>query len=78
MARTVIVTFDGEVLRPEEPLNLAPNTRYCVSIEDSSTDDGSRPAPGVFDDLLELAQELDLPPDFAAQLDHYIHGVPKR
>lgn len=29
--------------------------------------------------LLELAGQLDdLPPDFAAEHDHYIHGTPKR
>jgi hypothetical protein len=33
---------------------------------------------GVFDDLIEPAQQLDLPPDLSAQMDHYLHGAPKR
>ena len=35
--------------------------------------------PPTFIDLLEFAGCMpDMPPDFAAQHDHYIHGTPKR
>jgi hypothetical protein len=27
---------------------------------------------------LDLAQDVDLPPDFAAQHHHYLYGTPKR
>jgi hypothetical protein len=33
MAQTVRAEFDGEVLRPEQPVNLQPNTTYLVTIE---------------------------------------------
>lgn len=33
MAQTVRATFDGEVLRPEQPVDLQPNTTYMVTIE---------------------------------------------
>jgi hypothetical protein len=72
MARTVDVVFDGEVLRPEEPLDLEPNRHYRVTIEEPTGE------AGVLDDIVALAQDLDLPPDFAAQHDHYLYGVPKR
>ena len=72
MARTVDVVFDGEVLRPEEPLDLEPNRHYRVTIEEP-IDEG-----GVLDDIVALARDLDLPPDFAAQHDHYLYGTPKR
>jgi len=33
MTRTVTAIFDGDVLRPETPLDLEPNVRYIVTIE---------------------------------------------
>jgi hypothetical protein len=76
MTRTICVIFDGEVLRPEEPLDLRPNRRYEVTIEEIAGGDGRE--PGVLDDILDLAADFDLPPDFAAQHDHYLCGTPKR
>ena len=72
MQRIVEVLFDGEVLRPVEPLDLEPNHHYRVTIE-------SEPSTGgVLDDIAALAGDLDLPADFAAQHDHYLYGTPKR
>lgn len=72
MQRSVQMLFDGEVLRPMEPLDLEPNQHYRVTIEPES------PLGGVLDDIVALAGDLDLPPDFAAQHDHYLYGTPKR
>jgi len=33
MAKSVRAVFDGEVLRPEETVDLKPNVRYLVIIE---------------------------------------------
>ncbi len=33
MAKTVRAIFDGEVLRPEQPVDLEPNMTYVVTIE---------------------------------------------
>ena len=33
MAKTVRAVFDGEVLRPESPVDLEPNATYVVTIE---------------------------------------------
>jgi predicted DNA-binding antitoxin AbrB/MazE fold protein len=33
MTKTLRAVFDGAVLRPEEPVDLKPNTRYVVTIE---------------------------------------------
>jgi predicted DNA-binding antitoxin AbrB/MazE fold protein len=35
MTRTVTATFDGEVLRPDEPVDLEPNTKVRITIESS-------------------------------------------
>ncbi len=74
MKRDVQAYFDGEVLRPNEPLDLVPNRHYRVTVEDEAPEG----QPGILDDILDLAQDLDLPPDFAAQHDHYLYGTPKR
>ena len=78
MQRSVHVIFDGEVLRPEEPLDLQPNGRYRVIIDAETPAELVEQGPGMLDDILELAQDLDLPPDFAQQHDHYLYGTPKR
>jgi predicted DNA-binding antitoxin AbrB/MazE fold protein len=33
MKRTMTATFDGEVLRPDEPVDLEPNTKVRITIE---------------------------------------------
>ena len=38
MTTTVFATYDGEVLRPEGPVNLAPNTRVRITIETTVAD----------------------------------------
>jgi len=38
MEQTLTVVFDGQVLRPESPLNLQPNTRYLVTIQNLSSE----------------------------------------
>ncbi len=35
MEKTVDATFDGEVFRPDGPVNMAPNTKVKVIIEES-------------------------------------------
>lgn len=36
MSRTIEAVYDGEVLRPEEPLELQANTRVRITIETST------------------------------------------
>jgi len=81
MTRTVVAIFDGEVFRPVEPLDLPADAAYRLTIDEPPRNGAEHEPPteaGVFDDLLALAQDLDLPHDFAAQLDHYRYGHPKR
>jgi hypothetical protein len=77
MQRSVHVVFDGEVLRPEEPLDLEPNGRYVVTIEEvPPTPEGSG-EPGILDDLHDLITGFGVT-DLAAQHDHYLYELPKR
>jgi hypothetical protein len=77
MQRSVRVIFDGEVLRPEEPLDLGPHERYVVTIEEPPAEPSGADAPGLLDDLADLFTDFGVT-DLAAQHDHYLYGTPKR
>jgi hypothetical protein len=72
MTRTTLATYDGRVLRPDEPLALAPNTRVKVTVETVGEDRESPPAS-----FLAVAQGLNLegPPDWSARLEEYLYGA---
>ncbi len=74
MARTVTVIFDGEVLRPTEPLDLEPNTEYRVTIDDvQAADLNARPLMRFLDITIDTGLG-----DLAEPYDHYLYGTPKR
>lgn len=73
--QTITVIYDGEVLRPETPLELRVNARYRVTIAPAEEEDASRTAWDVLD---ELTGTIEAPPDWAAEHDHYLYGTPKR
>jgi hypothetical protein len=70
MTKTLFATFDGEVLRPEEPVSLAPNTRVRVTIE--TTVESEAPAAS----FLRTAQALNLdgPADWSARIEEHLYG----
>lgn len=77
MNKTLVATFDGQVLWPETPLDLELNRRYVVLIEPAPPTDNEE--EGDAWDLLEaLAGTIDAPSDWAAEHDHYLYGMPKR
>lgn len=69
MGKTVEALFDGTVLRPAEPLTLEPNTRVWIVIE-------TTPPPTTTRSFLRTARSLNLdgPPDWSANLEHYLYG----
>ncbi len=75
MIETLTAVFDGEVLRPERPSDLKPNTRYRVIIEEEVHQaDGE----SVWDLLEGLTGTVEAPDDWASEHDHYLYGTPKR
>ena len=70
MATTIEAVFDGKALQPQEPLELAPNTRVRITIETVE------PIPEATSSFLRTARSvnLDAPPDFATNLDAYLYG----
>lgn len=74
MTRTVTAVFDGQVLRPDTPLDLEPNARYVVTIEPASSESEG----DAWDVLERLSGSLEAPPDWSREHDHYLYGTPKR
>ncbi|MEX0727062.1 MAG: antitoxin AF2212-like protein [Planctomycetaceae bacterium] len=70
MIKTIDAVFDGQVLRPDDPLELEPNTRVRITIE---TVPPETPKSGSF---LDVARSLNLdgPPDWAENIDEYLYG----
>jgi len=61
--------YDGSVLRPKQPLELAPNTIVKVTVE---TIGGAYSADFV--DAC-LTANLDGPEDWSENLDNYLYGT---
>ncbi|MEA5506632.1 hypothetical protein VB735_26730 [Halotia wernerae UHCC 0503] len=74
MSETLIVTFDGQFLRPDSPLNLEPNKRYIIKIESAVE---SMPDGNAWDVLEEITGTVDAPNDWSSQHDYYLYGTPK-
>ncbi len=70
MLKTVHAIFDGKVLRPEEPLDLEPNTHVRIAIE---IIEPVKPRTGSF---LRTARSLRLkgPADWSARFEDYLYG----
>ena len=71
MTKPIYLTFDGEVFRPEEPVDLEPGTRVRATIELMAT--GTH-RPGAF---FATARELNLdgPTDWSNRLEEYLYGA---
>lgn len=69
MTQTLDATFDGHVLRPDQPVELAPNTRVRITIETVD----SPPKTASF---LHTARSLKLqgPPDWSDHFEDYLYG----
>jgi hypothetical protein len=68
MSETLIVTFDGQFLRPESPLNLEPNKRYIIKIESAVE---SAPNGNAWDVLEALTGTVEAPENWSSQ-----HQIP--
>ena len=87
MTTTLYATFDGEVLRPDHPVALPPNTRVRITVETEQDDDPRAgnvhprnqalvaqliaPAPDDVDRHLPLQDTGHLYP----MLQVYLHGA---
>ena len=70
---TVNATYDGQVLRPDEPLSLPANSRVQITIEEIEE---TQPESCAGESFLDTAQSLNLegPPDWSERLEEYLYG----
>ncbi|MCY7346133.1 MAG: DUF104 domain-containing protein [Pyrinomonadaceae bacterium] len=82
MEKILDATFDGEVFRSDEPVDLASNTKVKIIIEDEEEPKKlklvempkkGKGEPYAFLKYLESVT-IDAPPDFASNLDEYLYG----
>lgn len=78
MTQTVIAVFDGRVLRPEPPLDLAANERYRVTIAPMTSTIEAVEQEDAWDILDAFVGSVDAPEDWSVEHDHYLYGTPKR
>ncbi|PQV62520.1 hypothetical protein B1R32_1307 [Abditibacterium utsteinense] len=74
MTQTLEATFDGLVLRPDEPLELAPNTRVRLTVETVTSTKNQEKSS-----FLRTARNLNLegPRDWSENLDSYLYDDAK-
>lgn len=77
MATTFRAVFDGEVLRPEEPLELRPTATYVVTVEGEAEaenpGDPDSETPYALTEIGRLAIDMGVD-DLAVRHDWYAHG----
>jgi len=73
MSQTLDAIFDGSVFRPDEPIELEPNTRVRITIEANPTSEQRS------ESFLRVARSLNLdgPPDWSSRLDDYLYDGKK-
>jgi hypothetical protein len=72
--KTLHAIFDGNVLRPEELVDLEPNVRYLVTIEKKE----EKGQQSLWDTLKKFSGKVEGPEDWSKEHDHYLYGVSKR
>ena len=77
-SQTITAVYDGQVLRPEAPLDLKPYARYRVTITPVAEDGQGEPGEDLWTFLDRVAGTVEMPPDWSVEHDHYLYGTPKR
>lgn len=69
MTKTIVAHYDGQVIVPDEPVQLPVGQTLRIQVE--IVDEALAP----FADLLQFAADLpDAPTDLSTQHDHYLDG----
>jgi len=70
--------YDGKVIVPDEPVDLAPNQALIVRIETRRPDEPPTRESALAWLVANAGESTDIPSDLSHQHDHYLYGVPKR
>ncbi len=73
MGQMVRVVFDGEVLRPEQAVDLRPNVTYVVTIEHEASTLAASDASYPLTEIASLATDMGVT-DLSERHDRYAHG----
>jgi len=74
MAKSLRVVFDGEVLRPEEPVDLKPNARYVVIVErEEERKEKGQEGAYPLTEIGKFAIDMGIT-DFSTRHSWYAHG----
>lgn len=76
MSRTVHARFDGKVFQPEEPVDIAPNTRVEVTIHEAGAPDSGESKYKSPRKLADL--HLDLAPDASERVHEVLYHIEGR
>ncbi|MBW3572528.1 MAG: hypothetical protein KY467_15610 [Gemmatimonadetes bacterium] len=70
MRKTFYAVFDGAAFRPDQPLQIAPQTRVRLTIETEQVEKRSARS------FLDIAEGLNLdgPPDWSSRVDDYLYS----
>ena len=74
MTKSFYAIFDGVVFTPEENIELTPNKRYLIKIDDKPK---QKSIKNVLQRISERAIDLGIS-DLSVQHDHYLYGTEKR
>jgi len=72
------VEFDGKVFVPEEPVQLPAGTRGEIVFQPSSNSSTKSTLAQLLEVATMFPDDKERPSDYAAQIDHYLYGTPKR
>lgn len=73
MTLSITGHFDGNVIVPDQPIQLPKGQRVALVIQSVDA------MPAKFAELAQFAADLcDAPDDLASQHDHYLYGTPKQ
>ena len=76
MNQKATVIFDGELLRPELPLNLKTNTRYIITIEESEEQVNEK--EDAYSILEKMTGSIEAPADWSINHNHYLYGTSRK
>jgi hypothetical protein len=76
MIKTFKATYDGQVLRPAEPLDIIVGAECEASVDVPATETDSEEDMWSF--LKRMEGSVELPTDFSEQHDHYLYGARKQ
>jgi hypothetical protein len=77
MTDTLTAKFDGKAFLPEQTLDLKPDTRYRLRVEEELPA-GTESEANLWDFLESVAGTVKGPPDWSVNHDHYLYGTPKK